>query len=243
LQANNYIVCSQEGKLKSVTIHVDATHVKNTASKPTKLVKTAKKRKLDSTEESLDIVKIKDLETPIGKTKTTIGDAIDFPWEVQNFDQFYEILNAGNATHGEPREAKKPKIEQIDDKMIMQMEEKLMNRGEDVAENVDDFEKLLISQPNNSFYWIKYIVFYLQMAEIDKARQIAERALKTILYREENEKINVWVAYLNLENMYGTPEVLDTLFQRALQNCDSLKMYSHLAEIYARSNKTQVSNL
>jgi rRNA biogenesis protein RRP5 len=36
------------------------------------------------------------------------------------------------------------------------------------------------------------------------------RALKTISFREENEKLNVWVAYFNLENEYGNPpEVLD----------------------------------
>jgi hypothetical protein len=31
------------------------------------------------------------------------------------------------------------------------------------------------------------------------------RALKTISLREEEEKLNVWVAYLNLENEYGSP--------------------------------------
>jgi hypothetical protein len=31
------------------------------------------------------------------------------------------------------------------------------------------------------------------------------RALETINFREESEKLNVWVAYLNLENVYGTP--------------------------------------
>lgn len=31
------------------------------------------------------------------------------------------------------------------------------------------------------------------------------RALQTINYRDESEKFNVWVAYLNLENVYGKP--------------------------------------
>ena len=34
------------------------------------------------------------------------------------------------------------------------------------------------------------------------ARQVADRALKTINFREEQEKFNVWVARLNLENLY-----------------------------------------
>lgn len=31
------------------------------------------------------------------------------------------------------------------------------------------------------------------------------RALTTINYREESEKLNVWIAFLNLENAYGDP--------------------------------------
>jgi hypothetical protein len=31
------------------------------------------------------------------------------------------------------------------------------------------------------------------------------RALQTINFREEVEKLNVWIAYLNLENVYGNP--------------------------------------
>ena len=31
------------------------------------------------------------------------------------------------------------------------------------------------------------------------------RALQTINYRDEAEKFNVWIAYLNLENVYGKP--------------------------------------
>jgi rRNA biogenesis protein RRP5 len=31
------------------------------------------------------------------------------------------------------------------------------------------------------------------------------RALQTINYREESEEFNVWIAYLNLENVYGKP--------------------------------------
>jgi rRNA biogenesis protein RRP5 len=50
------------------------------------------------------------------------------------------------------------------------------------------------------------------MAEIDKARQVLEKALKTISHREETERENVWVARLNLEMAYGTPELLMATF-------------------------------
>ena len=56
--------------------------------------------------------------------------------------------------------------------------------------------------------------------QITKARQVAERALQTIHFREYSEKKNVWLAYLNLENMHGSPnpqEAVLNLFQRAVQ--------------------------
>lgn len=79
------------------------------------------------------------------------------------------------------------------------------------------------------------------MAEIEKARNVAQQALKTILFKEEQERLNVWVALLNLENMYGTQMSLDETFNKATQNCDSFKAHCHMAEIYARSSKLQVT--
>jgi hypothetical protein len=43
-----------------------------------------------------------------------------------------------------------------------------------------------------------------QATEIEKARAVAHRALSAISFREEQEKLNVWCALLNLENLYGT---------------------------------------
>ena len=43
--------------------------------------------------------------------------------------------------------------------------------------------------------------------------------------REEQEKLNVWVAYLNLENMYGTHEALTEVFERAVKYNDPLKIH------------------
>ena len=59
-------------------------------------------------------------------------------------------------------------------------------------------------------------------------------------FREEQEKLNVWVAFLNLENMYGTEETLNAVFKRALQYNDQLKVYNQLIQIYTKSNKVKV---
>ncbi|CAL8269480.1 unnamed protein product [Gadus morhua 'NCC'] len=54
---------------------------------------------------------------------------------------------------------------------------------------------------------------------------------------EEQEKLNVWVALLNLENMYGSEESLKKVFERAQTFCEPMPVYQQLADIYARSNK------
>lgn len=38
---------------------------------------------------------------------------------------------------------------------------------------------------------------------IESAREIVERALKRISFKNENDKLNVWTAYMNLENNFG----------------------------------------
>jgi len=97
-----------------------------------------------------------------------------------------------------------------------------------------------VATPNSSFLWIKYIAFHLQLADSDKARAVANKALATINYREEGERLNIWIALLNLENLYGSQATVDDTFNKATQNCDSFKVHSHMAEIYANTSKLQV---
>lgn len=108
-----------------------------------------------------------------------------------------------------------------------------------VPQSADDFDRLVLASPNSSMCWIKYMAFHLQATEIEKARAVAFRALKTISFREEQEKLNVWVALLNLENLYGTKESLDKVLEDAVQSNDPFKIYMQMLQIYADSGKTQ----
>jgi rRNA biogenesis protein RRP5 len=105
-----------------------------------------------------------------------------------------------------------------------------------------DYERTLLSQPDSSLIWTQYMAHLLQLGEVDKARAIAERALKTINIREESEKLNIWVAFLNMENSFGTDETLDEIFQRACDYTDKKKMYSHLVSILIKSGKDDKVN-
>ena len=107
-------------------------------------------------------------------------------------------------------------------------------------QSIADFERLLLGQPNSSILWLSYMAFQLELSEVDKAREVAERALKTINMREQEEKLNVWVALLNLENTYGNEESLDSVFKRACQYNDSQDMHERLLSIYIQSGNHEV---
>lgn len=108
-------------------------------------------------------------------------------------------------------------------------------------QSVADFERLLLGQPNSSVLWLSYMAFQLELSEIDYAREIAERALKTMNMREQEEKLNVWVALLNLENTYGSEDSLEDVFKRACQYNDSQDIHERLISIYIQSGASEVS--
>jgi len=122
---------------------------------------------------------------------------------------------------------------------IRAKEEELL--AEALPKTADDYEKLLLASPNSSFLWIKYMAFQLSIAEIEKAREIAERALKRINFREEQEKLNIWVALMNLENKHGTNESLMQVFQRALTFNDPKTVYLQLVSIYERTEQHKLA--
>lgn len=103
-----------------------------------------------------------------------------------------------------------------------------------------DYERLLLGSPNSSYLWIQYMSHLLNLSEFDKAREIGERALKTINYKEEQEKMNIWIALMNLENNYGSDETMAGVLKRALQACNQKKIYMTLVEVYEKSNKFEV---
>lgn len=104
-----------------------------------------------------------------------------------------------------------------------------------------DFERLLLGQPNSSELWIKYMAFYMQLSELAKAREVAERAIKTINVRDETEKLNIWIALLNLENAFGSNDTVQETFQRACQYNDAQEVHERLVSIYIQSGKHSVS--
>ena len=56
-------------------------------------------------------------------------------------------------------------------------------------ETAADFERLVAGSPNSSELWIKYMAFHLSLADIDSARNVANRAFDRIEFRQEGEKV------------------------------------------------------
>ncbi len=108
-------------------------------------------------------------------------------------------------------------------------------------ESTTDFERLLLGSPNSSFLWIQFMSFALQLSDVDKAREIARRALKVINYREEQERMNVWIALLNLENTYGSEETLEATFKEAVQANDGFTMYLKMVNILEAAEKIEAA--
>ena len=152
-----------------------------------------------------------------------------------------------DATKGESNAAGKSKLRRdkrraklTEEESIERKERMLAAGATETPETPEDFERLLFASPNSSFLWIQYMAFYVNILDLGKARNIATRALATINYREEKEKFNVWAAYLNLENKFGSPESLNHVFEKATSYNEPKHVYLCLADIYLKTEKFEL---
>merc|ERR1712225_170183 len=150
-----------------------------------------------------------------------------FDWSANVLDEVDNQSEAGSDNEGGEKKRRKAEI--------------TVDRTGDLdasgPQSVSDFERLLLGQPDSSALWIQYMAFQMQLSELSKARDVAERAIKTINIREETEKMNVWIALLNLENAYGTDETVEEVFKRACQYNDAQEIHERLTSIYIQSGK------
>ncbi|KAF3123185.1 rRNA bioproteinsis protein rrp5 [Orbilia oligospora] len=104
-------------------------------------------------------------------------------------------------------------------------------------QSASDYERLLLADPNDSLLWMSYMAFLVANGDIVTARAISERAVKKIDHRKEDSKLNVWLARLNLELEFGTPETLEVAFKSACQYNDGKKIHQGLVSVYIQTGK------
>ncbi|KAG6364959.1 hypothetical protein INS49_006564 [Diaporthe citri] len=158
-------------------------------------------------------------------------DAGGFDWSAGALD---EAGDESDAEADEADDSKEKKKKKRKAEIQVDRTAQLDVNGPQTAE---DYERLLLGQPDSSDLWIRYMAFQVQVSEPARAREIAERALKTVNIREESEKLNVWIAYLNLENNFGTDETLAEVFKRACLYNDEQVVHERLINIYIITGK------
>jgi len=107
--------------------------------------------------------------------------------------------------------------------------------------SVEDFERLLLTEGDTSIVWIRYMAFHLKMSDLERARQVAERAVKHVGFAEGKERFNAWVAYMNLECTFGTEQTADAIFRRASSHNDAKQVHLQLARIHERNSKPDLA--
>lgn len=100
---------------------------------------------------------------------------------------------------------------------------------------IDEFERSLLSSPNNSLIWVKYASTMMKITG-DRiiSHKILERALRTISFREDVARNNIWLSLLNLNSLKeGNTSHADLmkLFERATSFCGDKKMHLSFAAI------------
>ena len=154
-----------------------------------------------------------------------------------------EISSESEEETGEQPRQKKKKLSAGERReQERQKEREIRQREEALASNqlpnsVDQFDRLVLGSPDSSIIWLQYMAYHLQTTEIEKARAVARRAVKTINFREENERLNVWNAWLNLESKFGTPESLKDVLQEAVRTNDSLNIYNHMLTVHVEAGR------
>ena len=67
--------------------------------------------------------------------------------------------------------------ERIKEEQSIREKEKRMRSDTEKPKDIDDFERLLMSNKEKSYLWIQYMAFMLDNLGIDAARKVVERAI------------------------------------------------------------------
>lgn len=177
---------------------------------------------------------------PPATTKTLPIESISvgFDFSEYGFNPQHEPRTEHNSDIAQALSEKDEKRSEFDVSGIFEENESNTAEGPKTAE---DYERLIFTEPNNSLTWIKYMAFWISVAEIQKARETAEKALQRISQQHHRDRLNIWIAYMNLENKYGTKETLAEIFRRAQAYHDPKVVHFELINICLRSNNIEMA--
>jgi len=166
-----------------------------------------------------------------GKDKVSMwGDDAD-----SSDEEITEVSGQKNNKFMKKKERKRLAKEQ--EKIAEQQENKIVEGDNLPPQTEMEFERLVATSPDSSLVWIQYMAHFLQSCQYEKARGIAKKAVNRINFREEKEILNVYLAWLNMENVFGSPESLDIVLKEAVQRNDEYKVLTQMTEVFDKSSK------
>ncbi|KDD76832.1 hypothetical protein H632_c92p0 [Helicosporidium sp. ATCC 50920] len=89
-----------------------------------------------------------------------------------------------------------------------------------------EFEALLMASPSSSYVWTRFMAWHTALGDVPAARAVGERALRAIGLEETRERLNIWLALLNLELHHSRDDARAlACLSRAASHCDSKRLY------------------
>jgi rRNA biogenesis protein RRP5 len=197
----------------------------------------------DDSKESLEDSEMDDADDSEDSEDEPIGKDLGFEWDAKEASDDAALGKSTDQDSDKVALSKREKkrLREARELEILHREQALRD-GDQVPESAQEFEKLLIASPRSSFLWVRYMAFHVSCGAYEEAKEVAERVIVAIPASEESERMNVWAAYLNLENKYGTPspeEAVQKLFKRAVQIASAKHMYMTLISMYERNGQDE----
>lgn len=152
-----------------------------------------------------------------------------------------EVDEAEGEEEKKETKGKQPKGKSINTHIQDEINIMLKERGLEQEEHDENYyEQALLSTPNNSFVWIHYMSHVLAKKGYKEAKNICERAVKTIDMTNLKEKLNLWIAYMNFESKFGKEKEFQSIVKRALKINDQKEIYLAVIEIYLKRKNYKI---
>jgi rRNA biogenesis protein RRP5 len=101
------------------------------------------------------------------------------------------------------------------------------------------YQKALLTSPNSSYLWIKYAAFALDQFGVERARSVFEQACKQVSQVELREKLNVYLAWMNLESHFGDENSFEQATAKALTVNENSPVLRHKALKFLQKGKLE----
>jgi len=104
------------------------------------------------------------------------------------------------------------------------------------------YEEGTAKDPENVDLWVEYIAFLLGKQQVEKARVVVKTALKRVDYRDMNGRLTIWIAWLNLESIYGSAATVQSVYGEALKMNEPKPIYLQMASNYLMSEEVDMAH-